>query len=87
MTAPLFAVDNMKKQTKVASSSGFCPGLVEQIMASTRVVFSSLSPAVKSVCGCNDHTRNACGLYMGGELEHVDSGTLAQAVLERRNVI
>jgi len=26
------------------------------------------------------------GLPVGGELEHVDSGTLAQAVLERREV-
>ena len=29
-------------------------------------------------------TRIARGLPVGGELEHVDSGTLAQAVLERR---
>ncbi len=29
-------------------------------------------------------TRIAQGLPVGGELEHVDSGTLAQAVLERR---
>lgn len=31
-------------------------------------------------------TRIARGLPMGGELEYVDSGTLAQAVLERREV-
>ena len=31
-------------------------------------------------------SRIARGLPMGGELEHVDSGTLAQAVLERRRV-
>ena len=31
-------------------------------------------------------TRIARGLPVGGELEHVDSGTLAQAVLERRSV-
>ncbi len=30
-------------------------------------------------------TRIARGLPVGGELEHVDSGTLAQAVLERRD--
>src|SRR5260221_398363 len=29
-------------------------------------------------------TRIARGLPVGGELEHVDSGTLAQAVIERR---
>ena len=29
-------------------------------------------------------TRIARGLPVGGELEHVDSGTLAQAILERR---
>jgi recombination protein RecR len=29
-------------------------------------------------------TRIARGLPVGGELEHVDSGTLAQAVVERR---
>lgn len=31
-------------------------------------------------------SRIARGLPMGGEIEHVDSGTLAQALLERRNV-
>jgi len=31
-------------------------------------------------------TRIARGLPVGGELEHVDSGTLAQAVAERREV-
>ncbi len=31
-------------------------------------------------------TRIARGLPVGGELEHVDSGTLAQAVMERRSV-
>lgn len=31
-------------------------------------------------------TRIARGLPVGGELEHVDSGTLSQAVLERREV-
>ena len=31
-------------------------------------------------------SRIARGLPVGGELEHVDSGTLAQAVLERRPV-
>lgn len=31
-------------------------------------------------------TRIARGLPVGGELEHVDSGTLAQAVMERREV-
>jgi recombination protein RecR len=31
-------------------------------------------------------TRIARGLPVGGELEHVDTGTLAQALLERREV-
>lgn len=31
-------------------------------------------------------TRIARGLPVGGELEHVDSGTLAQAVMERRSI-
>lgn len=31
-------------------------------------------------------SRIARGLPVGGELEHVDSGTLAQAVIERRNL-
>ena len=31
-------------------------------------------------------SRIATGLPVGGELEHVDSGTLAQAVLERRSI-
>ncbi len=32
-------------------------------------------------------SRIARGLPVGGELEHVDSGTLAQAVMERRSVL
>ena len=32
-------------------------------------------------------SRIARGLPVGGELEHVDSGTLAQAVMERREVL
>ena len=32
-------------------------------------------------------SRIARGLPVGGELEHIDSGTLAQAVLERREVM
>ncbi|MFZ3087144.1 MAG: toprim domain-containing protein, partial [Methylotenera sp.] len=31
-------------------------------------------------------SRIARGMPMGGEIEYVDSGTLAQAMLERRNV-
>lgn len=31
-------------------------------------------------------SRIARGLPMGGEIEHVDSGTLAQALMERRSV-
>jgi recombination protein RecR len=31
-------------------------------------------------------SRIARGLPVGGELEHVDSGTLARAVLERRDL-
>jgi recombination protein RecR len=31
-------------------------------------------------------SRIARGLPVGGELEHIDSGTLAQAVLERRKI-
>jgi recombination protein RecR len=31
-------------------------------------------------------SRIARGLPVGGELEHIDSGTLAQAVLERREI-
>ena len=31
-------------------------------------------------------TRIARGLPVGGELEHVDSGTLAQALIERRTI-
>jgi recombination protein RecR len=31
-------------------------------------------------------TRIARGLPVGGELEHVDSGTLAQAIMERREI-
>lgn len=32
-------------------------------------------------------TRIARGMPMGGEIEHVDSGTLAQAMMERRKVL
>jgi recombination protein RecR len=32
-------------------------------------------------------TRIARGMPMGGEIEHVDAGTLAQAMMERRSVV
>jgi recombination protein RecR len=32
-------------------------------------------------------TRIARGMPMGGEIEHVDAGTLAQAMMERRSVL
>jgi recombination protein RecR len=32
-------------------------------------------------------TRIARGMPMGGEIEHVDSGTLSQAMMERRKVL
>ena len=32
-------------------------------------------------------TRIARGLPMGGEIEYVDSGTLAQSIVERKKII
>jgi len=69
LTAPLFAVDNVKKQTKAASSSGSCSSLVEQILASTQGRLFVAVACSKICVRLYDHTRNACGMYMGGELD------------------
>ena len=65
------------------------PGVREVIMATNFTVEGEatahyLGEALKSR-GLNV-TRIARGLPVGGELEHVDAGTLAQAVLERREI-
>ncbi len=65
------------------------PGVREVIMATNFTVEGEatahyLGEALKSR-GLNV-TRIARGLPVGGELEHVDAGTLAQAVIERREI-
>ena len=53
----LFALDEVKKHTKAASSCGSCAGLVEQILAST--IGGAYTPAAldtKPMCGCTDHS-------------------------------
>jgi len=50
----LFTIDDVKKQTKAASSCGSCTGLVEQILASTLGGGYAPPSTSKSVCGCTD---------------------------------
>ncbi|MDN5752632.1 MAG: recombination mediator RecR [Nitrosospira sp.] len=65
-------------------------GLVQEIVLATN--FTVEGEATAHYIGELLHdkglkvTRIARGLPVGGELEHVDSGTLAQAVLERRDI-
>ena len=50
----LFTVDEVKKQTKAASSCGSCTGLVEQILMNCLGSNFQQAPKTKAVCGCTD---------------------------------
>ena len=50
----LFTIDDVKKQTKAASSCGSCTGLVEQILASALGGGYAPPSTSKSICGCSD---------------------------------
>ncbi|HEY8118673.1 MAG TPA: nitrite reductase large subunit NirB [Methylophilaceae bacterium] len=50
----LFTIDDVKKQTKAASSCGSCTGLVEQILASALGGGYAPPSTSKAVCGCTD---------------------------------
>jgi nitrite reductase (NADH) large subunit len=50
----LFTIDDVKKQTKAASSCGSCTGLVEQILASTLGGGYAPPSTSKAICGCTD---------------------------------
>jgi nitrite reductase (NADH) large subunit len=50
----LFTLDDVKKQTKAASSCGSCTGLVEQILASTLGGGYAPPSTSKAVCGCTE---------------------------------
>ena len=70
-----------------------------EIVAPPRTIINPLRPAPVRMRAATAHyiaelllardlkvSRIARGLPVGGELEHVDSGTLAQAVIERRSL-
>ena len=63
-------------------------GLVQEVILATNFTVEGEATAhyISEMLGGKGLrlTRIARGLPVGGELEHVDSGTLAQAVLERR---
>lgn len=52
----LFTLDDVKKNTKAASSCGSCSGLVEQILMNTLGSDFQETPKTKAVCGCTDHS-------------------------------
>ncbi|MGJ7900835.1 nitrite reductase large subunit NirB [Lysobacter sp. 1R34A] len=52
----LFTVDEVKKQTKAASSCGSCTGLVEQILMNCLGSNFQETPKTKAVCACTDHS-------------------------------
>ena len=52
----LFTVDDVKKNTKAASSCGSCTGLVEQILMSCLGSNFQETPKTKAVCGCTSLT-------------------------------
>lgn len=50
----LFTIDDVKRQTKAASSCGSCTGLVEQILASALGGGYAPPSTSKAVCGCTE---------------------------------
>ena len=66
-------------------------GLVKEVILATNYTVEGEATAHYVSELLNKHgvkiTRIARGMPMGGEIEHVDAGTLAQAMMERRNVI
>lgn len=50
----LFTVDDVKKNTKAASSCGSCTGLVEQILMNCLGSNFQETPKTKAVCACTD---------------------------------
>ena len=66
-------------------------GLVKEVILATNYTVEGEATAHYVSELLNKHgvkiTRIARGMPMGGEIEHVDAGTLAQAMLERRNVL
>lgn len=52
----LFTVDEVKKQTKAASSCGSCTGLVEQILMNCLGSNFQETPKTKAVCACTEHS-------------------------------
>ncbi|WP_223620162.1 nitrite reductase large subunit NirB [Lysobacter sp. ESA13C] len=52
----LFTVDEVKKQTKAASSCGSCTGLVEQVLMNCLGSNFQETPKTKAVCACTDHS-------------------------------
>jgi recombination protein RecR len=65
-------------------------GVVEEVILATNYTVEGEATAhyVSSLLRARGLkvSRIARGLPMGGEIEHVDSGTLAQAMMERRSV-
>jgi recombination protein RecR len=66
-------------------------GLVQEVILATNFTVEGEATAhyISELLGKRGLkvSRIARGLPMGGEIEHVDSGTLAQAMLERRNLV
>ena len=66
-------------------------GLVKEVILATNYTVEGEATAHYVSELLNKHgvkiTRIARGMPMGGEIEHVDAGTLAQAMMERRNVL
>ena len=66
-------------------------GLVKEVILATNYTVEGEATAhyVSELLSKHDIkiTRIARGMPMGGEIEHVDAGTLAQAMMERRSVL
>ena len=54
----LFTLDEVKKQTKAASSCGSCAGLCEQILMSVVGTDFEQSPKTRAVCGCTERSHD-----------------------------
>ncbi|WDS38217.1 nitrite reductase large subunit NirB [Pseudoxanthomonas sp.] len=78
----LFTVDDVKKQTKAASSCGSCTGLVEQILMNCLGSNFQETPKTKAVCGCTDLSHGE--LRKAVREQRLLSHVQAYAVLEWR---
>ncbi|MGL6071972.1 nitrite reductase large subunit NirB [Craterilacuibacter sp.] len=80
----LFSVDEIKKQTKAASSCGSCTGLVEQILVNCVGGAADVTPkGEKAICACSEH--NHAFVRTAIREQHLTSISSVMTALNWRN--